>query len=133
MEICRGLFNAIPSNRPHGGNGLPCDCTRIERVGVATAGVTVSVVMFCLSLSIVDQAFKLLRNDGTRILEMKVCKCLSVCKRKSGTRYEGSVFNGNHQSCWQIRMLDDRGDEIWVGSKKVSVPKSNVGNRSPEV
>ena len=75
----------------------------------------------------------LLIKHGTRCREMKVGKCLSVCKRKSGTRYEGSVFNGKRQSCWPIRMLADRGDEIWVGSKKVSVPKSNVGNRSPEV
>ena len=75
----------------------------------------------------------LLIKHGTRFREMKVGKCLLVCKRKSGTRYEGSVFNGKRQSCWPIRMLADRGDEIWVGSKKVSVPKSNVRNRSPEL
>jgi hypothetical protein len=75
----------------------------------------------------------LLIKHGTRFREMKVGKCLSVCERKSGTRYEGSVFNGKAQSGWPIRMLADRGDEIWGGSKKVSVPKSNMRSRSPEV
>lgn len=77
--------------------------------------------------------YTLLIKHGTRFREMKVDKCLSVCKRKSGKRYEGSVFNGDQQSCWPIRMLDDRSLGIWVGSNKVSVPKSNVRNRSPEV
>ena len=71
----------------------------------------------------------LLIKHGTRIREMKVGKCLSACKRKSGTRYEGSVFNGKAQSCWAIPMLDDRGDDIWVGSKKVTVPKSSLRKR----
>ena len=71
----------------------------------------------------------LLIKHGNRIREMKVGRCLSACKRKSGRRCEGAVFNGKGQSCWQIRRLDDRGDDIWVGSKKVTVPKSSLRKR----